>query len=246
MAIHYAHLVMLAETGIVSPGPTRARFGPRSIAIDLADVQAAKLRRHLRGLCSSTSRRLIAGACGAGRRGTAAHRAQPQRHRHDDVPDAVATAGARPRGRDAVAAPRARRRRRPRIATTIFPAHTHTQPAQPTTVAHYLLARHRAARARHDAAAARRFDRRIAIRSARARSPARDFRSIASGRASCSASTVRRATPTAASRRWTTSSRARRRAVDLARRRRPARAGSAALVHRGSGLPAAGRRRSCR
>ena len=82
---------------------------------------------------------------------------------------------------------------------TIFPAHTHTQPAQPSTLAHYLLGvieQLERDTARHPGGLR---SRRTGIRSARARSPGRGFRSIATGRANCSASTDRRATPTAAS-----------------------------------------------
>ena len=108
-----------------------------------------------------------------------AHRPQPQRHRHDDVPDAAAGDRARPAGGDAGAARRRCSASPAAHRDTIFPAHTHTQPAQPTTLAHYLLGGDRAARARRACGCARRSRRPIAVRSAPARSPAPGFRSIA-------------------------------------------------------------------
>ena len=110
----------------------------------------------------------------------AAHRAQPQRHRHDDVPDAAARVR-----------PRAARRRRSscgaslldlvdRHRDTILAVHTHTQRAQPTHGRALPAGRHRAARARRVAAEGARTSARTAIRSAPARSPAPAFRSIAS------------------------------------------------------------------
>ena len=75
------------------------------------------------------------------RRGRApAHGAEPQRHRHDDVPDAAA----RPpfcrwrtqRSASGTASPAWRKQTSRRFSRS----HTHTQPAQPSTVAHYLLA----------------------------------------------------------------------------------------------------------
>ena len=127
-----------------------------------------------------------------------------------------------------------------RAPRDVFAAHTHTQPAQPTTVAHYLLAvieqlerdavRLRGGLREHEPQPARRL---------------RDHRHRLSDRsraddASCSASTGRPATPTAASRRWTTCSRASSATAVLLDRPRPRRAGPAALVHERVRLPAAG------
>ena len=155
------------------------------------------------------------------RRGTAAHRAQPQRHRHDDVPDAAARATCSTLTASTSALRGVARRRSPSgiVGDHLPRAHAHAAGAADDGRA-LPAGGHRGARARHDAAVRRVSQRRIAIRWARARSRARDFRSIASGRATCSASTVRRATRTAASRRSTISSRARRRAGDTLRRRR--------------------------
>ena len=85
--------------------------------------------------------RLIVARLRRRRRRPAAHRALPQRHRHDDVPDAAAGAGAGGARRRRCALRRVLLdARRAGTATTVFAAHTHTQPAQPTTIAHYLLA----------------------------------------------------------------------------------------------------------
>ena len=90
LAIHDAHLVMLAEQGIVAarrrpPHPRRAR--PPSAATRSA-------ARPTTARCEDLFffvERLIAERAG-GRRRPPAHRPQPQRHRHDDVPDAAARA----------------------------------------------------------------------------------------------------------------------------------------------------------
>ena len=97
------------------------------------------------------------------------------------------------------------------IATTLFAAHTHTQPAQPTTIAHYLLG---------VIEQLERDVRRLqAAYASTNRSPlgvVRDHRHRLSDRSpshqrAARASTGRPAIPTAASRRWTTCSRACRR-----------------------------------
>ena len=49
MAIHYAHLVMLARAGHRLARPTRAHCARRSTRISSADVRQRRLRRHLRG-----------------------------------------------------------------------------------------------------------------------------------------------------------------------------------------------------
>ena len=210
MAIHYAHLVMLAEQGIVSADDARRA--------------ARRARRHLARSRSARSRydgtyedlffyieRLIDQACGedvAGRLHTARSRNDIDmtmyRMRQREF-----IAGAR---RGACSNLRERADRRWPIATsdTIFGAHTHTQPAQPTTIAHYLLAVIEQLE-RDTARLAAAYDPPTAIRSARARSPAPAFRSIAIAPASCSGSTARPATPTAASPPSTTCSRACRR-----------------------------------
>ena len=99
MAIHYAHLVMLAAQGIVSPADARAlREALDGVSQD--DDPRVHLRRHLRGsvlLRRAADRRGLRRR----RRRPAAHRAQPQRHRHDDVPDAAARVHPRAAGRHA-------------------------------------------------------------------------------------------------------------------------------------------------
>ena len=90
MAIHYAHLVMLADAGHRLAPTTRTRIRDGA-------------RRRSRRTTSARSRydgtyedlffyveRLIVAGLRRRRRRPAAHRAQPQRHRHDDVPDAAA------------------------------------------------------------------------------------------------------------------------------------------------------------
>ena len=123
---------------------------------------------------------------------------------------------------------------------TVFPAHTHTQPAQPTTVAHYLLARRRATRAGHGASAR-------GLRDGEPQS-ARRLRHHGHGVSHRSRPHERRswdsrdrpATPTAASRRWTTCSRAAARPSMLRRRPRPLRRRTCCCgATRGDRLPAA-------
>ena len=135
--IHYAHLVMLSACGIVTPADARAlRAALDAIAED--DVRAAEFG----GTCEDLFlyvERLIANACGeevAGRLHTA-------RSRND-----IDMTMYRMRQRELIlrllAATHAVRRSlvegAARHRETIFAARTHTQPAQPTTVAHYFLA----------------------------------------------------------------------------------------------------------
>ena len=88
MAIHYAHLVMLADTGIVSRADAhRIREALDAVALD--EVRGRPVRRLVRRPVL-LRRRAARGVVRRGRRGPAAHRAQPQRHRHDHVPDAPA------------------------------------------------------------------------------------------------------------------------------------------------------------
>jgi argininosuccinate lyase len=137
LAIHYAHLVMLARQGIVAPADARA------------------IRAALDGICEEEVRlvaydgtyedlffyveRLVVEACGidvAGRLHTARSRndidmtmyRMRQREFILDLFDATLAL------REAFVDIADRHRE------TVFPAHTHTQPAQPSTVAHYLLA----------------------------------------------------------------------------------------------------------
>ena len=186
MAIHYAHLVMLAEQGIV-PAEDARRIRAALDGIDLDAVRQAIydgiLRRSVLSCRAAASRRRAAPSV-AGRLHTARSRndidmtmyRMRQREWLLDLVDGGAGAAA---GALDVAS---------RHVETIFPAHTHTQPAQPTTVAHYLLAMIEQLE-RDTARLLAAYATTNRTRSAPARSPARGFRSIASGRASCWAST---------------------------------------------------------
>ncbi len=137
LAIDYAHLVMLAETGIVSKADARAI---RS-ALDRIDVAAVRTSAY-DGTCEDLFfhvERLVAGACGddvAGRLHTARSR--------NDIDMTMYRMRLREYLLDLSAATLALRRALIDLAAahrdTVYPAHTHTQPAQPSTVAHYLLA----------------------------------------------------------------------------------------------------------
>ena len=133
LAIHGAHLVMLAEQDIVTRPAARTQRRPHRGVPRHGPPHA--VRRLLRG--SVLLRRAPHRRARRRRGRAAAHRPQPQRHRHDDV-RAPARLRPRPVRRHAGAAHHAGRHRRgpPRDGV---PGHTHTQRAQPTTLAHYLL-----------------------------------------------------------------------------------------------------------
>ena len=137
MSIHYAHLAMLAAQGIVSSEDAHAiRLALDGIALDTIrgtpyDGQSEDLYFHVESL--------IIRACGeelAGRLHTARSRndidmtmyRMVQRELLLDLLDATFTL------RRSLLGLAAQHRE------TIFAVHTHTQRAQPTTVAHYLLA----------------------------------------------------------------------------------------------------------
>jgi argininosuccinate lyase len=137
MAVHAAHLVMLAARGVVSPEDAR------TLRAALAAVSPDQVRR---AVFDGTDEdlfcyvnRLVAAACGdevAGRLHTARSRNDIdmtlyRMHQRGLVLDLL-EASTRLRGALLHVADRNR--------DTIFPAHTHTQPAQPSTIAHYLLA----------------------------------------------------------------------------------------------------------
>lgn len=135
-AIHYAHLAMLAEQRIVSAADARAIRG----ALDGIDLRAVADAVY-DGTCEDLFfyiERLIVAACGdevAGHLHTA-------RSRNDidvtmyriQLRELLLAFTAAVLGLRRALVDVADRHRR-----TVFPAHTHTQPAQPTTVAHYLL-----------------------------------------------------------------------------------------------------------
>ena len=137
MAINYAHLVMLAERGIISRADGRAlRSALDGISLDsvrevLYDGTYEDLFFYIE--------RLIKQACSeevAGRLHTARSRNDIDmtmyRMRHREF--IAGLGGATLDLRDALLALAERH------TTTVYGAHTHTQPAQPSTIAHYLLA----------------------------------------------------------------------------------------------------------
>ncbi len=137
MAIHYAHLCMLRETGIVSLEDARA-IRRALDAIDLEAVRRTAYDGSYEDLFFYLDRQ-IAQACGpdvAGRLHTARSRNDIDMTMYRmrirgwvlDLLDAVTQL------RQALLDLAGRHRH------TVFPAHTHTQPAQPSTVAHYLMA----------------------------------------------------------------------------------------------------------
>jgi argininosuccinate lyase len=137
MAIHYAHLAMLAEAGIVGRPEARRLRGALD-GIDLDRVRATPYDGECEDLFFHLER-LIVQACGA----DVAGHLHTARSRNDID---MTMYRMRLRGQLLDLAGEAVALRRALVALadahreTIFPAHTHTQPAQPTTVAHYLLA----------------------------------------------------------------------------------------------------------
>jgi argininosuccinate lyase len=137
MAVQYAHLVMLADRGIITTADAAALRDALD-AVSLTDIRDAEYD----GTCEDLFfyvERLVVEACGedvAGRLNTA-------RSRND-----VDMTMYRIRQRDWILAlvERVNDLRSnlldlaARHRETVFAAHTHTQPAQPTTIAHYLLA----------------------------------------------------------------------------------------------------------
>ena len=161
----------------------RTRSGRRSTAISLDDVRQRHLRRHLRGsvlLRRAADRRRRAARRRPGRLHTARSRndidmTMYRMQQRELVLGAASTASLRAAARSCSISPDAHRE-------TVFAAHTHTQPAQPS---HHraLPARRRSSSSSATRCASRRRTRaRTATRSAPARSPARDFRSIARAR----------------------------------------------------------------
>ena len=137
MAIHYAHLVMLVEQGIISKTDARTlRAALDGIALD--SVRCARYD----GSCEDLFfyiERLLRDACGdevAGRLHTARSRNDIDmtmyRMRQREFVSQLASAVLDLRAALIVLAGKHHE--------TVFGAHTHTQPAQPSTIAHYLLA----------------------------------------------------------------------------------------------------------
>ncbi len=137
MAINYAHLVMLADRGIVSAADAKAiRDGLDAISTE--DVRDLKYDGTYEDLFFYVER-LVVEKCGddiAGRLHTARSR--------NDIDMTMYRMRQREFILGLLRATLDLRRTLLEVAgrhlTTIFAAHTHTQRAQPTTVAHYLLA----------------------------------------------------------------------------------------------------------
>jgi argininosuccinate lyase len=137
LAIHYAHLVMLADQGIVPRADARIIRD----ALDGIDVEAVKRARY-DGSCEDLFffvERLIVEACGddaAGRLHTARSR--------NDIDMTMYRMRQRALILELIAGTHGLRQVLVDLADAhredVFAAHTHTQPAQPSTIAHYLLA----------------------------------------------------------------------------------------------------------
>jgi argininosuccinate lyase len=136
ISIHYAHLVMLAQQGIVLPGDARRLRGALD-SISQAEVRRATYDGTFEDLFFYIER-LIVQACGedvAGRLHTARSR--------NDIDMTMYRMRQREFVLGLIAASCELRRSLIDLADghreTVFAVHTHTQRAQPTTVAHYLL-----------------------------------------------------------------------------------------------------------
>jgi argininosuccinate lyase len=137
LAIHSAHLVMLAERGIVPRAEARAirdalgRISPDEIRCASFDGTCEDLFFYVD--------RLIVRDCG----GDAAGRLHTARSRND-IDMTMYRMQQREQVLALISGVAALRRVLLDVAErhreTVFAAHTHTQPAQPTTIAHYLLA----------------------------------------------------------------------------------------------------------
>ncbi len=137
MAIQYAHLAMLADRGIIGPSDAR-RLREALDSISQDDIKDVTYDGTCEDLFFYVERLLIA-ACGddvAGRLHTARSRNDidmtmyRMRQREFILALYEGTLALRDSLLDVAGTHRA----------TVMAAHTHTQPAQPTTVAHYLLA----------------------------------------------------------------------------------------------------------
>jgi len=143
MTINYAHLVMLAETGIIAPDAAR-RIRDALDSISQDEISAAKYDGTYEDLFFYVER-LITRHCSAGGPGgeDVAGRLHTARSRND-----IDMTMYRMRQRELILAlvSATFELRRSLLALierhgdTIIAVHTHTQRAQPTTVAHYLLA----------------------------------------------------------------------------------------------------------
>src|SRR2546425_10254218 len=135
VAIHYAHLVMLREQDIIGAADAHALRDALD-SISPADVRAAPFDHACEDLFYYVER-LLVWACGddvAGRLRVARSRndIDMTMYRMRQREFITALAGSALDLREALIDLAMRHRE------TVFAAHTHTQPAQPTTVAHYL------------------------------------------------------------------------------------------------------------
>ena len=137
MAMHRAHLVMLAGCGLLHRDEARALRDALD-AIDLASVERTPYSTDFEDLFFHLEQRLAASAGEdlAGRLHIARSR--------NDIDMTIYRMRLREWLLDVLASSIALRHALVEVASahtgTLFPAHTHTQPAQPTTLAHYFLA----------------------------------------------------------------------------------------------------------
>ncbi|HUR21535.1 MAG TPA: argininosuccinate lyase [Vicinamibacterales bacterium] len=136
MSIHYAHLVMLHDTGIVTTADARA-IRRALDGINLDAVRKIAYDGRYEDLFFYLEQQVVE-ACGdavAGRLHTARSR--------NDIDMTLYRMKIREFVLDLLQATIQLRRSLVNVADqhrhTVFPAHTHTQPAQPSTLAHYLL-----------------------------------------------------------------------------------------------------------
>ena len=136
IAIHYAHLVMLAEQGIISPADAH-RLREALDVVSQRDLRDVQYDGTYEDLFFYVERLIVqqAGEDAAGRLHTARSRndIDMTMYRMRQREFVLGLAGASLDLRSALLDLVDRHR------TTVFVVHTHTQRAQPTTVAHYLL-----------------------------------------------------------------------------------------------------------
>ena len=137
IGIHYAHLVMLAERHIVPPDAARAIRAALD-GIDLERVREVRYDGTYEDLFFYVDRLIVQG-CGedaAGRLHTARSRndIDMTMYRMQQRGQLLALLDATLKLRDVLIGLATRHQ------ADVFPAHTHTQPAQPSTIAHYLMA----------------------------------------------------------------------------------------------------------
>jgi argininosuccinate lyase len=137
MAIHYAHLVMLREQGIITPDEARTIRGALD-SVSLDEVRQAGYDGSCEDLFFYVERMLIAagGEAAVGRLHTARSRndIDMTMYRMQQREMILGLARGVLQLRASLVGQAAAHRE------TVFAAHTHTQPAQPSTIAHYLLA----------------------------------------------------------------------------------------------------------